>query len=639
MPGRPAVARLPRHVPVGPMRRTLEAVRIVRANFVFGALLLLLALLLGRFAQLQLVNGAAYRAQADARRAGAVTVSGVRGRIVDVNGQLLATSSFGREVAVDPDPRVLTEAQIDDLALRLSVILDDDDPPQVLRERLLRARAEQHEQDGPFGLRWVRTGSRHVVLRGYVDEPRVVAALDAASAGPERLRGLKVRSVERRSYPNGSYAAHVLGLPPVQGGGGEGLEQLLDVHLEAQQARAEVTRDGRARWLASTALFDRDLLAGREVRVSLDIVIQHHLEVALDALCREWSPSYTVGVVLDPRTGAVLALANRPTFDPNPDARPDQLPGNLAVCHLFEPGSVIKPFTVAWALESGFPPDSIVPMPQSRMFPGDRAPITDSHEVGDGDLVRLLGESSNTGAAHLSDWLGAQRMLGLMAWLGLSKPTGIELPYERAWKRAWDVTGRPLARSDQLRMAFGYAIGVTPVRLAAAYTAFARDDARPVMPTLRPQSGVEPRLGEPLCSPAHLAHVRQGLAACVDTGTARKAFAEATYRAAGKTGTAIIDARQRHVCSFAGYAPREAPRLLVLVMAVTQRSRDGSGGKVAAPAACHVLERSLPYLGVAPDRAAPAASTVPPNAVSGVSLPAIAPTEEPAPQAPGEDER
>lgn len=608
---RPAT-RVPRTVPLGQMRRTLEAVRVVRANFIFGALMLMLTALLGRFVQLQLVDGDRYRELAVSRQAAEVTAVGVRGRIVDRHGRLLATSSFGREVAVDPDPMVLKDQAVDAFCARLSAILDDQASPGDLRDRILRARVAQLSQSGPFGLRWVRTGSRHLVLRPYVDEPRVVAALDAATTGPERLRGLKVRCVERRSYPNGTYAAHVIGTPPQagsEGASGEGVEALLDERLDGSQVSATVKRDGKARWLAGGALFDRDLLAGLEVRVSLDIVVQHHLESALDGMCREWQPTYAVGLVLDPRTGEVLALANRPTFDPNPDVRRGGAVANLAVTQLFEPGSVLKPFTVAWALAHGLPADSLIPMPMQRLFPGDIKPIRDSHEIGDGDVVRLLAESSNTGAAHLADLMGPVPMQQMLGWLRLGERTGVELPGETAWRRA----GRPLCRPDQLRSAYGYTLRVTPMRLASAYTALARDDARAVRPTLVPGQPAS-ELSEPLCRPQDLAVVRLGLAGCADTGTAKIAFAACPWGVAGKTGTAIIDAQTRHVCSFVGFAPRTDPRLLVLVMAVTDRKREGSGGKVAAPAARRVLDGVLPYLGVAPDVAPTALPPVAPAA-------------------------
>lgn len=587
----------PRSVPVGQLRRTLEAVRVVRMNFVFGVMFLLLALLLARFAQLQLVKGDTYRAQADARQAGRFTLAGVRGRIVDVHGRLLATSSFGREVAVDPDPRVLPDRELDAFCTRLSGILDDDLAPEQIGERLRAARSVEREIAGPMGLRWIRTGSRHVVLRGYVDEPRVVAALDEAGAGPGRLPGLKVRSVERRSYPNGSYAAHVLGLPPRadEEEAGEGVESLLDERLGGTFATAAVGRDGKARCLARGALIDRALLAGGEVQLTLDIVLQHHLETALDGLVKDFSASVAVGVVLNPHTGEVLALANRPTFDPNPESR-KVVTANLAVGNLFEPGSVLKPFTVAWALARGLAPDTVIPMPQEFRYPGDIAPIRDSHAIGDGDVVHLLAHSSSVGTAWLADWMGPTGMPEVMDWLELNQPTGIELPHERAWQRP----SRPQARSEQLRSSYGYSLLVTPIRLAADFCAFARDDARAVRPTLVPGAACAVAPGAPLCRPQDLAVVRRGLEGCVDEGTAREAFAGSPWRPAGKTGTAIIDARRHHVCSFVGYAPREAPRLLVLVMAVTVRTPDSGGGKVAAPAVRRFLEKALPYLGVPP---------------------------------------
>jgi len=586
----------PRNVPVGQARRTLEAVRMFRANFVFGALLLLLGLLLGRFAQLQLVHGAEYRARAEARHLGRLTVVGVRGRIVDARGRLLATSSFGREVAVDPDPRLLPAGEIEAFCQRLAGILDDGAVPGELRQRLEAARAERWVVEGPLGLRWMRTGLRHIVLRRYVAEPRVVAALDEATEGKGALPGLKVSCVERRAYPNGDYALEVIGLPLPEGAGSEaaqGVEGLLDRRLDAAQVSAAVCRDGRARCLADGALFDRELLAGREVRLTLDIVVQHHVEQALDRLLLDWKPSQAVAIVLDPHSGALLALANR-AYDLKLDRRVSVQ--NLALRGLYEPGSVFKPFTVAWALRRGLPADTSVPMPLAHLFTGDSKPIHDTHYVGDGDVVLLISESSNTGAAWVSDWMTPQGMPELISWMELDQPTGIELPQELAWRRA----KRPLQREDQLRTAYGQGLALTPLRLASAFSAFARADGRAVRPTLVPDTLSPCAPGEPLCAPEHLALVRRGLEGCVDTGTAEDYFRGCTYGVAGKTGTALITKYTQHVCSFVGYAPREAPRVVVLVMAVTERHQEGSGGSVAGPVACRILERTLPYLGSAP---------------------------------------
>jgi len=591
---RPAL-RPPRTVPVGQARRTLEAVRMFRANFVFGTLLLLLSLLLGRFAQLQLVHGAEYRARATARHERHKTVVGVRGRILDARGRLLATSSFGREVAVDPDPRVIKLGDLPRFCARLAGILDDDVSPGELQRILETARAERKVVEGPLGLRWMRTGKRHVVLRPFVSEPRVVAALDEASSGREALAGLKVSSIERRAYPNGDYAIHVLGLPPSEGANldqAEGVEAGLDGRLGAARMSTRVCRDGLARCLADGAAFDGEVLAGHDVRLTLDIVVQHHVERELDRLLVDWKPSEAVAIVLDPRSGAVLALANR-VGDPATGKRKPAW--NLALRGLYEPGSVFKPFTVAWALRRGLPPDTIVPMPLSHVFKGDTKAINDTHFVGDGPVTLLISESSNTGAAWVSDWMGPGAMPELFTWMGLGQPTGIELPQDLGWKHA----GRPLARQDQLRSAYGHAVALTPLRLASSFTCFARPDARAARPTLMPDALSPIACGEPLCSPEHLALVRRGLEGCVDTGTAEDAFRGCAYAAAGKTGTALIDADKLHVCSFVGYAPREAPRVVVLVMAVTKRSQEGSGGKVSAPVARRLFERALPYLGVA----------------------------------------
>lgn len=589
------VTRLPRTVPVGQARRTLEAVRTFRANFVFGVLLLLLGGLLARFAHLQLVQGGTYRAMAETRQGARVTLLGVRGRIADARGRLLATSAFGREVAVDADPRIVPDEQLPEYAGTLAALLDGPEGPEQILAQLIEGRSRVRELEGPCGLKWLRKGTRHLVLRPWVDTPRVVAALDEAVLGANAVRGLKVGVVERRSYPNGDYGVHVIGLEPSKDGERpEGIDALLDERLDPARASTTVLRDGRARWLADRPLLDAALLRGGEVRLTLDLVVQHHVERALDQLAEEWHPEASVALVLDPHTGAVLALACRPNFDPTPGSKRRKPTQNLALNGLYEPGSVFKPFTAAWALRQGLPPDTIIPMPLSVRFEGDPRTITDTHYVGDGPLVRLLSESSNTGAAWLSDHMGKGAMAAMLDWMRLDQATGIEHPQEGSWKGRDKV----LHRSDQLRSAYGHALCITPIRLAAAFAAFARADGRQVRPTLVPGRRADGGTGEPLAAPEHMAIVREGLAGCVDTGTAATAFGGCAYAVAGKTGTAKVERDTRHVCSFAGYAPREAPRVVVLVMAVTLRSQNGSGGRVSAPVVRTILERSLPYLGV-----------------------------------------
>jgi cell division protein FtsI/penicillin-binding protein 2 len=599
---RPTLAP-PRTVPVGQARRTLEAVRVFRTNFVFGVLLILLILLLGRFATLQLVEGAAYRAQADRRHAGRMSLPGIRGRILDRHGRLLATSAFGREVAVDPDPTCLPEDEREVFCVYVASLLESEGfTAGRIRREIEAALARRRLVHGPLGLSWMRTGTRHLVLAAHVDEPRVVAALDeAVEQRPiKALRALKVRCVERRAYPNGDYALNVIGLPAPAGAVGrmgEGVEGLMDRHLLAEEVSARVCRDGRSQCFSDAALFDRDLLGGRDVHLTLDIVVQHHVEQALDALQAEWKPFEAAAIVMDPRTGAVLALANRAVD--RESGRPVR-PQNLAIGGRFEPGSVFKPFTVAWALRQGLDPDHVIPMPISASFKGGGSPIRDTHYVGDGDVVLLLTQSSNTGAAWLADFLGPDALKGLFAWVGLDQTTGIELPHEVCFGRAHALAGR----SDLLRSGFGHAFTITPIRLASAFSAFARADGRAARPTLLLDATSPVAPGEPICAPKHLAVVRRGLEGCVNEGTAVAAFRDAPFRAAGKTGTALVSRDREHVCSFAGYAPAHDPRLVVLVTAVTLRSQDGSGGRVSAPAVRRIMERTLGYMG----RLAPSAT-------------------------------
>jgi cell division protein FtsI/penicillin-binding protein 2 len=573
-------------VPVGQLRRTLEAVRRFRGNFVFGALLVLFVAALVRVADLQLARGAELRGRAEKLKSGSIRFQGLRGQIFDARGRLLAASSFGREVAVDARPGVVLD--VADFSERLAATLDDALTASRIAETIATKRA------GPA------RGRGHVVLFSCLQDRRLLQRLDDLARVDLRavgLYGLIVTDVERRSYPNGTYAAHVLGQTPRRSsapGGrehGAGIERSPHDSLTGASVRAEVRWVGLKRPLAVGTPVDRGVVRGEDARLALDVVVQHFAETALDQVVSEWQAEEAVAIVLDPRTGEVLALANRPTFDPNGYATTM----NLAVAGLYEPGSSFKPFTAARALALGaVAPDEVLPMPASRWFPGEKRPISDSHEVGDGTVVRLVGHSSNTGAAELAERMGAEGMKRLVAALGFGAPTGIELPGEAAPSVAdkhWPVW--------QLhRAAFGQSILVTPIHLAASFAAFARDDARPVRPTLFPGRGGPRTDLPPVCRPEDLAVVREGLAACVDEGTARAAFEGCAHAVSGKTGTAQVMGQERYVCSFVGYAPRAEPRLLVLVLALVAKAEGRSGGAVAAPAARRLLERALAYLDV-----------------------------------------
>jgi len=588
---RRAVTTVPRSVPSHQLRRTLLAVRRFRMNFLFGTLLLLFALLIGRLGQLQLVDAARYRAEAQQNHRSTYRIQAQRGLLLDRNGVALATAKPVRRVGLDP-------TQIDDertFALVLSDSLGGELQPHEIRETLRAAR------------RWARKHRRPLpqyrVLLRRTDDPMLVDRIDEISALSIRhkrrlgLYGVVVHREEGRRYPNGDYAAHVLGqIPGGDGAVGTGAEQSFDRYLSGVNRRVEVHRDGRRRPYAPAGAASLDESRGRDLRLTLDITIQHYLESALSDLCRKWSPTQACGIVLDPHSGEILALAVRPTFDPN--RQPANV--NLAIQGLYEPGSFFKPFTVAWALRHGVvEADETLAMPASAMFQSERKAIHDSHYVGPGTVRRLIYASSNTGAAELADRLGRKRMRELFEHLYPEREGGTRcgLPYEKCGGPRRDSWPWWFAH----RAAFGQSFHITPLQMTASFAAFARNDGRCVNPTICVGRDPGRAPGPRACDPDHLAVVREGLERCVTEGTARAAFAGVDYSAAAKTATAeqwgqLQGAPHRfNNCSLVAYAPAKRPQVVVLILAQVSESAHGFGGSVAGPHVAEVIGRILRY--------------------------------------------
>lgn len=580
-------------------------VRRFRMNMVFGMILLLFAVMLVRLGKLQLVDGAHYAAEADAKHRSAYRVAATRGRILDRGGVPLAVPKPARRLGIDVaevrDPRRFAIALSDHLGGELQ--------PWQIQEKLRAIHFDCREKDKPL--------PRYRVLLPYVDDPELVSRLDELKGLSIRRKratgvwGAVVHRDEGREYPNGDYAAHVLGQMP---GGperpGTGIEEAFDAALRGEDREITLVRDARRRGYAKAG-GSGGSTAGRDVRLTLDITIQHMLESAMDEMARDHAPRQAAGVVLDPHTGEILAMASRPTFDPN--KRPAN--ANLAIQGLYEPGSFFKPFTVACALGNDVvTADEILAMPPSKLFRHERTPIRDSHEVGPGTVVRLIGESSNTGAAELADRLGTERMRALFEALFPNREGGTRsgLPYEQRGgprEASW-----PWWRAH--RVAYGQGIRVTPLQMATAFAAFARDDAR--MPQVRILAD-DPRpvaAGPVVCRLRDLETVRAGLLACTTEGTARRVFAGTPFPVAAKTATAEQRGTLDGVpvtfenCSVTAYAPADDPQVLVLILGQVPAARGVSGGRIAGPYVRQVLEGVLRYWRALPGTGAAVADPI-----------------------------
>lgn len=621
---RVARTRLPRSVPLGQYRRTLMAVRRFRLNFVFGMLLLLFGLLLGRLGQLQIVDAGLYRAKWLSRQNSRITLDARRGRIVDRHGHVLAEPKPCVGLAIDPGLAIIRDPAR--FSFGVAALLKGEISAAEIVQRIQAVREDAIADNHPV--------PRYVRLVRRVDDALLVERLWEFSALSDRekiesgLWGLIVEPIEGRWYPNRSEAAHVLGRVPLDGVPGDGLESALDSQLRGEAVSGTTARDGRGNRLARGDAVDPEATRGEDIVLTLDLVIQHHLETAMDTMVKEHVSLEACGVVLDVRTGEVLAMATRPTFDPNREG-PSM---NRVTQGLYEPGSCFKPFTVAFALTDGvIRTDEMIPMPSDVRLEGDPHPVHDDHYIGDGMIRELLAHSSNTGSAWLAHLLGRERMA---LWLRhvfpyewsapdaagkrrLRAGTGCGLPWEKGYSRPHD--NERLSWVDTHRAGFGQGFAVTPLQIACAFAAFARDDARILRPVLVRTSAPVLQDGRQVCAPRFLPAIREGLEACVTVGTAHRAFQGCPYSAAGKTATSQssqrADARvaalrglipgeamKTNLCTLVAYAPAHEPQVLVLVLARQLKEDEVYGGNVAGPAVRSVLEATLAYWNVPPDR-------------------------------------
>jgi cell division protein FtsI (penicillin-binding protein 3) len=418
------------------------------------------------------------------------------------------------------------------------------------------------------------TAHRLVYLRRSLSEEdrRRVLALGQGGIGFE--------AEDRRVYPQGQMAAHVLGFTDVDLNPLAGVERGLD---------AQIRTAGEA---------------GRPVRLSLDVRMQYALETELDAAARAARASSAAAILLDARTGEALAIASWPRFDPNDagaasnNARSDRVAGQV-----HELGSTMKPFTVAMALQERLTTSGEL-FDLSQPFDIDGSVIEDHEPMrGLASLREILARSSNIGAARLALRLGGARQRAYLERLGLTQPARLELGFNEA-----PLAPSVRSRRDVAGLGFGYGLAATPAALAGAYTVFANQGAI-VSPTLiarAPDADIERRqVFTPEVTRQVLAYMR----AVVTEGTGRAADVPG-LAVAGKTGTAeklggeSYD-ESRNFSSFAGVFPANAPRY-VIVVALDDTGEGAAGGMVAAPVVARTLRRIAPMLGLRVEPSAPA---------------------------------
>ncbi len=534
-----------------------------------------------RIIYLQTVQHDWLRERARVQQQDSLDTSRLRGLVLDREGRELARS-------VDTESFFVVPVEIGDVAsvsTQLAPLVGAD--ARTLQERLRQA----------------KEGNRKFVW--------IARKLDEEQA--ERINALKLEGVyslkePKRSYPNGSLAAHVLGFVGLDEVGLAGVEQFYDERVRGEAGKVFIETDAHRRAYSS---FEQNARPGQSVVLTIDQVIQYRTEQALAGAVERAHAKSGTAIVLDPHTGEILALANAPTFDPN-NARNSsaEARANQALQNIYEPGSTFKIVAYSAAIEKGLvKPDDHIDCQMGSITVAGRL-VHDHHPFGSLTIAEALAKSSNVAAIKLGLRVGDDSMYDYMKRFGFGSRTGVELPGETAGLVRAVARWQP---SSMGSIAIGQEVGVTPVQMAAAFGTLANDGVR-IAPHLvreiREDSGAIVFQASPeqhrVVSAETARTLRGMLEGVTINGTAKLAQLNG-YSAAGKTGTAQkIDpatktySKAKYIGSFVGFAPVENPAVVIIVV-IDEPVGSYHGGDVAAPVFREIAEQILPALSIAPD--------------------------------------
>ena len=548
--------------------------------FIMFAAFLALA---GRALWLQGLSTEFLQKQGAARYARTIELPATRGKITDRNGEVLASSVPVKAVWAIPDD--VLEAPADKLRT-LAALLEM--PEAELRKKL--------DSDRNF-----------VYLKRQVEQETVDKILKL------QIAGIETRKEYKRFYPQGDVTAHVVGFTNVEDSGQDGMELGMQKTLAGVTGSRRVIKDRLGRIVEDIAAV-REPHDGRDLVLSLDSKIQYIAFSQLKEAVDKFKAKAGGVVVIDIRTGEVLALANLPTYNPNNRAiLTGAMLRNRVITDTFEPGSTLKPFTIALALDTKrVTPNTIVQTSPGRLTIGT-ATIGDSHAHGPLTVSQIIEKSSNIGTAKIALQMQPQEMWEMFTTVGFGQQPRFGFPGAVAGRVRPYKSWRPI---EQATMSYGHGISVSLLQLAHAYTIFARDgDLIP----LSFQKLSAPPVGQRVVTEKTAREMRAMLeTATGPEGTAPKAQVPG-YRVAGKTGTAykVIGGRyvSKYVSSFVGFAPASDPRIIIAVM-IDEPSGAHYGGEVAAPVFSAIAGNALRAMNVGPD-----------STVTSIIVPANVPQE------------
>ena len=526
------------------------------------------AVLLGRSVFLQAMHTDFLQQKGDARYSRVMTLSAHRGMITDRHGEPLAISTPVESIWASPPDVEAEPAQLKKLSELIGIKQAD------LHKKLSKDRS-------------------FVYLKRRMPPP------DAARVMQLGIPGVFMQREYRRYYPAAEVTAHLVGFTGIDDKGQEGMELVFQKWLSGKSGSRHVLKDRRGHIV-------EDLEAvkvpqdGHDLALSIDRNIQYLAHRELARAVEEHKAKAGAIVVLDAKSGEVLAIANQPVYNPNNPVKIAGKSRNRAIVDIFEPGSTLKPFTAAAALEAGtFKAESHIETAPGYMRIGS-ATIHDAHPQGLLTVSQVIQKSSNVGAAKMALSLQPQYLWSTFNQMGFGSPVNIGFPGEATGKLRPYKSWRPI---EQATMSYGHGISLSLIQLARAYTVFANDGEIKPVSLIRMK---EPPVGQQVFSAATARSVRDMLETVVQPGGTAPHAQVMGYRVAGKTGTAHkLDvggyAADRYVSSFVGMAPASNPRLIIAVMIDEPSDGKYYGGTVAGPVFSAVMAGALRQLAVPQD--------------------------------------
>lgn len=541
-----------------------------RSKFIVAALAVAFAGLAGRAAYVQVLGNEFFQRQGEVRFARNLELPANRGRVLDRNGLILASSVVAQSIWAIPEDVDKNHPKLRELARLLDM------PLAELRRRLAN-------DDKTF-----------VWIQRQVDEPvaKKIAALD--------IKGIYQRREYKREYPEGEAAAHVVGFTNVEDRGQEGVELAFNQQLAGKAGSRRVIKDRLGRVVEDV----RDVVPpvdGPDLQLSIDSKVQYFAWQKLREAVQYHKAKAGSVIVLDIVTGEVLALANVPTYDPN---RRRNLSGeqlrNRVLTDTFEPGSTMKPFITALALDKGLvKPETPIQTAPGRITIGGST-IRDTHPAEVLTVSEIIQKSSNVGTVKMAMQMSPREMWETYAQAGFGQKPQVPFPGAVAGRLRPYKTWRPI---EQATMSYGYGLSTSLFQLAQSYTVFARDGE--LIPLTLLKSDL-PAQGVRVFSADNARAVRRMLALAAQPGGTATRAQTMGYSVGGKTGTARKQegkgyAEDKYRSFFVGIAPIEQPRIVVAVMVDEPNNGQFYGGAVAAPVFSETVQHTLRILGVQPD--------------------------------------